>query len=217
MAVSVAIPDGYSVPQTAAALESAGVCTKADFLDKVNSYPFKQRCVQEIPYDSGKICYRLEGYLYPDTYQFYKNMDAEDVIGRMLNDADQHIAGKYDFKTVIIASILEKEVPDTNGMKNAASVINNRLADTKDFPYLGMNSTLHYLTWYMAGVSNNLVEKYKYTYNTISRVKGLPAGPICSPSGRALDAAANPASTDYLYFLTDTSGVTHFSATAIAQ
>ncbi|MFT9055772.1 MAG: endolytic transglycosylase MltG [Ethanoligenens sp.] len=217
--MNVTIPDGYSVPQIATLLQNAGVCDKTDFLDKVNSYAFKQNCLREIPYDSSKMCYRLEGYLYPDTYQFYKNMDAADVIGRMLNSADQHITGKYNFKTVIIASILEKEVPNTDEMKNAASVILNRLADSKDFPYLGMDSTRHYLTWYIASVSNDLVEKYKNYYNTAipNRASGLPAGPICSPSARALEAAANPTSTQYLYFFTDANGTTQFSTTVISQ
>lgn len=217
--MNVTIPDGYSVPQIATLLQNAGVCNKADFLDKVNSYAFKQNCLPEIPYDTNKMCYRLEGYLYPDTYQLYKNMDAADVIGRMLNNADQHITGKYNFKTVIIASILEKEVPNTNEMKNAASVILNRLADPKDFPYLGMDSTRHYLTWYIASVSNDLVEKYKNYYNTAipNRASGLPAGPICNPSARALEAAANPPSTQYLYFFTDANGATQFSTTVISQ
>lgn len=219
--VTVTIPEGFTVSQIAARLQANGVCSEADFLSAVNTYPFTEASTKAIPYDSSKMCFRLEGYLFPDTYQFYQNMKAQDAIGKMLSNADSQIAGKYNFQTVILASIIQKEVPDTVGMKNASSVFHNRLNNTKQFPYLGSDATVKYLTNYIHSVDtamgSDLVDKYKYFYNTDNRVHGLPAGPICNPGLQALDAAANPASTNYLYFASDTSGHYTFSATPISN
>lgn len=217
--VNVTIPEGYCVPQIADVLQSKEICSKAAFLAAVNSYPFQEASIGAIPYDPAKMCYRLEGYLYPDTYHFYKNMDAEDAIGMMLKNADNKIVNKYSFQTVILASIIEKEVPDAEGMKNVSSVFHNRLNNTSKFPYLGSDATVFYLTKYLQKIDNEmgsgLVEKYKYFYNTNNRIKGLPVGPICNPGAVALDAAANPASTDYLYFASNSAGNYIFSPTKI--
>lgn len=217
--VTVTIPEGFTVPQIADRLQANSVCSKTDFLNAVNTYPFTEASMHAIPYDSSKMCYRLEGYLFPDTYQFYQNMKAPDVIGKMLANADSQIVNKYSFQTVILASIIEKEVPDAAGMKNASSVFHNRLNNTKQFPFLGSDATVKYLTNYIhsvdAATGSNLVDTYKYFYNTDNRVHGLPAGPICNPGLQALDAAANPAGTNYLYFASDASGHYTFSATPI--
>lgn len=217
--VTVTIPEGFTVPQIADRLQANSVCSKTDFLNAVNTYPFTEASMHAIPYDSSKMCYRLEGYLFPDTYQFYQNMKAPDVIGKMLANADSQIVNKYSFQTVILASIIEKEVPDAAGMKNASSVFHNRLNNTKQFPFLGSDATVKYLTNYIhsvdAAMGSNLVDTYKYFYNTDNRVHGLPAGPICNPGLQALDAAANPAGTNYLYFASDASGHYTFSATPI--
>lgn len=217
--VTVTIPEGFSVPQIAERLQANGVCSEADFLSAVNKYPFTEASLGAIPYDSSKMCFRLEGYLFPDTYQFYQNMKAQDAIGKMLANADSRIVGKYSFQTVILASIIEKEIPDPTGMKNVSSVFHNRLNDTKQFPYLGSDATVKYLTTYIHGVDtamgSDLVDTYKYYYNTDNRVHGLPAGPICNPGLQALDAATNPANTNYLYFASDAGGNYTFSATPI--
>ncbi|MDR3645676.1 MAG: endolytic transglycosylase MltG, partial [Clostridia bacterium] len=196
------------------ALQAKGVCSKADFLAAVNAYPFTEASLSKIPYNSAKMCYRLEGYLYPDTYQFYKNMKAQDAIGKMLQNADSHIANKYSFQTVILASIIQREVPDVAGMRNVSAVFHNRLKDTKAFPYLGSDATVIYLTRYIQGVSPALMNKYKYFYNTNNRIHGLPVGPICSPGAQALYAAANPAGANYLYFWSDSTGKYYYSLTA---
>lgn len=217
--VTVTIPEGFSVPQIAERLQASGVCSEADFLSAVNHYPFTEASLGAIPYDSSKMCFRLEGYLFPDTYQFYQNMKAQDAIGKMLANADSRIVGKYSFQTVILASIIEKEIPDPTGMKNVSSVFHNRLNDTRQFPFLGSDATVKYLTTYIhsvdAAMGSDLVDTYKYYYNTDNRVHGLPAGPICNPGLQALDAAANPANTNYLYFASDAGGNYTFSATPL--
>jgi UPF0755 protein len=203
------------VQQIAARLEAAGVCSQSDFYSSVNSYPFTEASIGQIPYDPNTICFRLEGYLYPDTYEFTKGMKAQDAIGKMLRDADNHIVGHYDFKTVTLASIIQKEAPDKANMRKVSSAFHNRLNNPKQYPFLGSEATVYYLTKYIAPVDTVLgtdyVDKFKYYYNTQSRVQGLPAGPICSPGPDALDAAANPESTNYYNFGSDSTGAYHYS------
>ena len=215
--VSVTIPEGYSVPQIAKKLAANNVCSVSDFISAVNTYQFTEESAGQSPYSSGKICFRLEGYLYPSTYELYENMPAQDVIGKMLAAADSRIIAKgYDFQTVILASIIQREAPDLDTMEKVSSVLHNRLKDTKDYPYLGSDATVMYLTnsfdipYIDKTLGTDLVDQYKAYYNTDRRVKGLPAGPICNPGADALYAAANPADTTYKNFYTDSSGY-HFS------
>jgi UPF0755 protein len=218
--VSVLIPAGFSVAQIARRLAAANVCSEADFLAAVNTYAFSETSLGQIPYDPSKICFRLEGYLYPDTYTFYVNMPPQDAIGKMLKNADTNIGNNYSysdmttFQIVTLASIIQKEAPDIATMKNVSSVFHNRLNNTKKFPYLGSDATVFYLTKNISlidtDMGSHLVDKYKAYYNTDNRIKGLPVGPICSPGAEALDAAANPADTPYLNFSSDATGY-HFS------
>jgi UPF0755 protein len=218
--VNVTVIPGDCVPLIAQKLATAKVCSEADFLAAVNTYPFTEASFGQIPYDPATICYRLEGYLYPDTYQFYVNMKPQDAIGMMLRNADTNIVNKgYSYQTVILASIIQKEANDVDIMKNVSSVFHNRLNDTKDYPYLGSDATTFYLTKYIQSIDtafgSDLVDKYKIYYNTKqvngeARRHGLPIGPICSPYANALDAAAHPADTPYLNFYSDATGY-HFS------
>jgi UPF0755 protein len=220
--VNVTIPPGYCIAQIAQKLQSNGVCSEADFLAQVNSYPFTESSASQIPYDPNTICYRLEGYLYPDTYQFYQNMKAQDAIGVMLRGADNHIGSNYSYsgmtsyQIVTLASIIEKEAPDLANMEKVSAVFHNRLNDSKDFPYLQSEATRNYLKVYLNSIDASLVDKYKNYYNTNrvdgqDRRKGLPTGPICSPSSNALYAATHPDNDDYFYFASDGSGNYTFS------
>jgi Predicted periplasmic solute-binding protein len=224
--VNVTIVPGESIPQIAEKLEEKQVCSKADFLSTVNSYDFSYySLVSQIQYNPANRCYKLEGYLYPDTYTFYVNMEPQDAIGKMLKNAESKIGTKYSYQgmttdqIITLASIIEKEAPDLANMRKVSDVFHNRLDPANKFSYLNSEATRKYLTNYIASVSNDLVEKYKYFYNTCpvngeARAKGLPAGPICSPGANALSAAVNPDTSNfYLYFYSDKDGIYHYSAT----
>jgi len=178
--------------------------------------------MSQISYDPNTICYRLEGYLYPDTYQFYQNMKAQDAIGIMLRGSDNHIGGNYSYsgmttyQIVTLASMIEKETPDLATMEKVSAVFHNRLNDSKDFPYLQSEATRNYVKVYLNSIDPSLVDKYKNYYNTNrvdgqDRRKGLPTGPICSPGSNALYAAMHPDNDNYLYFSSDGSGNYTFS------
>lgn len=208
--VNVIIPEGYSVSQIGDVLANKGVCTKSDFLTQVNTYPFTESVIGKIPSSSNR-CFKLEGYLFPNTYTFYTNMKAQDAIGKILRSSDDNIDGKNSDETVIIASIIQMECAKSDDMKNVSSVIHNRL---KSKMKLQLDSTINYIERYVKPIISGDINRYNSYYNTY-KCSALPEGPICNPGKQALDAAAAPNSTNYLYFVTDNSGKYIFSATYI--
>ncbi|HEX3037371.1 MAG TPA: endolytic transglycosylase MltG, partial [Oscillospiraceae bacterium] len=201
--VSVTIPEGYSLTQICKKLADKGVGSYDTLFKTATTYNFSSySCIA----NAGKTnrCYTLEGYLFPATYEFYKGETPTDVFGKMLHAFDSNTAayksqaiatcGSLD-KAIVLASVIEKEAGNQNYVANVSSVFHNRLNASMK---LQADSTIDYLN----GLGTALCDKYKYYYNT-ERFVGLPAGPICNPGLRALNAAVNPASTKYLYFCTD--------------
>lgn len=203
--VSVTIPEGYSFMQIANALEDKGVCTAKEFYKAAQSYKVKSF---SIPSSSDR-CFKLEGYLFPDTYEFYKNEDPESVIIKMLNNYAAK-SGMPTDRQLIIASIIEKEVRSDSQMKMVASVFYNRLDAGMR---LESDPTREYVNDYITGNSllGGNTSKYAALYNTYKCE--LPAGPICSPGARAIEAAKNPSSSDYLYFFFGNDNKNHYSKT----
>lgn len=202
--VALTFPEGFTLAQIGKRLEANGVCKKADFLKMAQSYDFDYYpLVKAIP-SSAKRAYKLEGYLYPDTYELYKNMKPQDVIGKFLRNAGQQIPGKYSYsgmttdQLITLASIIEREADDAANMKTVSSVLHNRL---KAGQRLEADATRDYCTQYLLAPNGPFADVYKYYYNTY-RCAALPAGPICNPGSAALSAAANPSSTGYYYFIT---------------
>lgn len=204
----VTIPEGKSVDDIAKILEDNGVCTKSDFLNEVRHGDFDYDFVKEIP--TNEVYYRLEGYLFPDTYEFYcydSKECAHLAVDKMLNELNEKIKpyreqikkSGYSFhKIMTMASLVELEAGGSKSeMANVAAVFYNRLNHPeKGFATLGSSPT----------------RKYPYgngRYNTDPRdgdkyIEGLPVGPLCSPSISAINAALNPTKDfDYYYFVTD--------------
>lgn len=201
--VSVKIPEGAEVDEIAELLEKKGVCSKEDFINEVQTGSFDYDFVNEIPTD--KVHYRLEGYLFPDTYSFYNDSKmncAHLAVDKMLSNLNSKLTddlkakikqSKYSFHDIMtMASIVEME----SGGKydescNVAAVFYNRLESDK-FQTLGSSPT----------------RKYPYgdgAYNTYT-APGLPPGPLCSPSISSVRASVNPTKDfDYYYFVTDKS------------
>ncbi len=203
--VRVTFPEGYTVAQIAQTLESNGVCSASAFVKVSQEYTPKSFSV---PSDSNRA-FKMEGYLFPDTYEFYVDDDPEDVLIKMLNNYNAK-AGGLSSKQLIVASIVEKESRSAENAALVASVIYNRLeAGMK----LEMDPTRDYINNYVTNspyLSNT--SKFAALYNTY-KCAGLPAGPICNPGSRAIQAALNPASTDYLYFFFGNDNQNHYSTT----
>ena len=226
----ITIPEGYTVDEFIALMESYGIGEREKYIDVINNYEFDYWFVKEIPEDPNRH-YRLEGYLFPDTYEFYLNEDPKSVIGRFIDNYNKKITPEIKQKAadlgytmdemLTLASIIQKECDfDIEECKNVSSVFHNRLKNSRE-TYLGSDVTYFYLknmADYLGGSDSEkfdfLLTKY-YTYNKYR--KGLPAGAICNPGIKAITAAVEPADTDYYYFLTDETATEFYYAETYSQ
>jgi len=216
--VKVTIPEGYSTAQTFDLLVKKGVCASTSSLyDAMANYDFSYYpLVNQIPKNSNR-CFKLEGYLYPDTYEFYRLMKPQDVIGKFMRnietkitqaDRDRAKAMGYSMNQILtVASMIEKETAEKDMMPTIASVIYNRLNSGMKLQF---DSSIYYVERYIKPYISGDINRYNSYYNTY-KCSALPAGPICNPGKTAIQAALHPQATDYLYFYSDKDGVYHFS------
>lgn len=209
--VKVTIPEMSSIDDIAEILEENGVCTKSDFINEVQNGEFGYDFIDDIPVDN--VYYRLEGYLFPETYDFY-NFDSEEcahlAVEKMLKTLNDKLTDEMRQKIsesgytlheiMTMASIVELEAGGTpDEMANVAAVFYNRL-ESDDFTTLGSSPT----------------RKYPYgggKYNTYES-PGLPPGPLCSPSLKSIEASIEPTENfDYYYFVTDASMKFYYNKT----
>lgn len=213
--VRVVIPEGFTLSQIGDRLEAKGVCKKADLLKTANSYDFSYYSLISKLGTNANRCYKLEGYLFPDTYDFYLNMKPQDALGKMLRGSQNKIGSSYSYSSmttdqvVTLASMIEKEASNPTEMKKISSVFHNRL---KAGMKLQADPTIIYVESYLKPNLTGDINRYNSYYNTY-KCPALPAGAICNPGQAALDAAAHPADTNYLYFAADKSGNYYYAAT----
>ena len=148
----------------------------------------------------------MEGYLFPDTYLFLLFAETEQIIGTMTDNFKKK-AGDVGKDIVIMASLIEKEVPDSGDRKIVSGILWKRLK-------LGMALQVDAVFPYITGKREVLLDDLKIDspYNTYLH-KGLPPGPISNPGLDAIEAARNPKESPYLYYLSGQDGKTHFSKT----
>jgi len=203
--VTVVIPEGFTFYQIARRLEANGVCTAADFTSAAQAYQVQSFAVPANP----QACYRLEGLLYPDTYDFYLGENPESVLRKLLNNYAEK-SGLPDYDTLILASIIERETRSDAHMAMVSSVFHNRLA--QGMP-LQADATIAYVEEHIR--LDPLVQnpgQYADRYNTY-KCPALPAGPICCPGRRAIEAAKNPSQSDYLYYFFGKDETNHYTKT----
>ncbi len=230
--VTVTIPEGtgindfvknvngedVTVPGIATLLEKAGVCTKSDFLNALDEITLDGKLLSNS--DPDRTYYALEGYLFPETYDFY-NYDSKEcallAVKKMIAETEKRITDDmykkandmgYNMNQILtMASIIQMESgKDNASLPKVAGVFYNRL-DSADFATLGSSPTCYY------GESFKRDDGRYNTYN----IKGLPPGPLCSPGIDAINAALNPESSDYYYFVTDKDGNFYFHKTLDEQ
>lgn len=219
--VTLTFPEGYTVPEIVDKLVANEVCDKASLLSAIQSVNFTYSLVSSLEADE-KIPYRLEGYLFPDTYDFYVGESSSSVIKKFLSNGDAKITEEHRKKAeemgysmheiITIASIIQMEAGNSEQMKTISAVIYNRLSDKTNFPSLGCDSTSAYITNKvgpsLSSTSAHTAEYYMTYYSTAnsSKVVGLPPGPICNPGLEAIEAALNPDSSDAYFFFHDSDG-----------
>lgn len=220
--VTVTIPEGYTVDQIFTLLEEKGVASVEELQDMAANHDYAFSFLQDL--ELGDY-HRLEGYLYPDTYEFTTPQNPLYVINKMLVRFDEQFtdamrqevadSGRTIHEIITIASMIEKET-DGNDRADIASVIYNRLNNPSGGTqgYLQIDATLAYING--GKVPTEADKSIDSPYNTYL-YKGLPAGPISNPGLESIKAAMNPNSTSYYYYALGDDGVHHFFKTLREQ
>lgn len=221
--VKVTIPEGYTVVQIGGLLQKDGICSKQSFINQVQHGTFTESFLQNLPRHKG-VRYRLEGYLFPDTYELDKNEDPHRIVNEMLQDFQKHIQPVLStlqkqnqplWKVITKASLVVKEAKVEKERPIIVSVLNNRLNHKPPMP-LQIDATIEYIIGYHAQLSDKDL-KVKSPYNTYLHA-GLPPGPIASPGMQSIKAVIHPAHTQYLYYVAKYNGTgEHYFAKTYKQ
>jgi len=201
------IPEGYTMFDIAQAVEQAGLGSQEEFLRVAMS---STDLIQDVSPEARS----LEGYLFPDTYEFTRTQSVREIVAVMVHHFRQ-VANAIGLTsevhpTVIMASIVEKETASADERPMVASVYYNRL--TKRMALDADPSVIYaeLLAGVYQGALHHADMQVNSPYNTY-RYPGLPPGPIGNPGRSALEAAMHPAKSDYLYFVSDGQGHHRFA------
>jgi UPF0755 protein len=212
--VTITFPEGINVYEAGDMLEEEGVCDARKFVYyfkdgfDISEYKFSSY----LPTESTLKFIKLEGYLFPDTYEFYKDEDAEIVARKIFDNFDSKFTDEYYSRmneigmsldeVITLASIVQKEAGNVSDMKLISSVFHNRLNAPDLFPMLQSDPTRIYsedVIHQNLDVANTTMEDAYNTYKSA----GLPPGAICNPGIDAIEAVLYPADTNYYYFCAD--------------
>lgn len=215
--VTVMIPEGAELREIIATLDEKNVCTAEELWDAVENHPFDYDFLQNLPEREN----RLEGYLFPDTYEFFEQSDAVTVLTKFLDnfevkfsqelrDRAEEIGMSID-EVVTLASVIEREAASDEDRATVSSVFHNRLNSTQ-YPLLQSCATVQYVLQERKPVLTYDDIKIDSPYNTYL-YEGLPIGPIASPGLASIRAALYPETTDYYFFVVSADGTHIFSKT----
>ena len=206
--IKVTIPEGYTCAQIFALLEEKGVCSAADLkaYEVQSDYWFLEGVDPNAEYP-------LEGFLFPNTYQFYSNDTPKRVFIKLLGGFENIFTDELKayidtlnekrgtdytlYEIMIIASMIEKESASGGENYKMSSVLYNRLEKPSKFPTMNVEATLIYA---QGGDSETLDKELDSPYNTF-KYPGLPPTPICNPSLLSIQAALGPADTNFYYYV----------------
>ena len=223
--VRLTIPEGYNNTQIIEALENTKLIDKKNFISVLESTKFDFKFLKNINRKSN----RLEGYLFPDTYEFDPSSGDKDIILKMLRNFEQKFKSEFYNRTealnmsvddiVILASIIEREAKVPEERPIIAGVFYNRLRSKNgSLRKLQSCATVQYILYKKEGTMKETIsledEKIEDPYNTYL-YEGLPPGPICNPGLASIEAALYPEEHQYMYFVLkgDGTGGHYFSET----
>lgn len=219
--VNVTFPEGWTITQIFERLEKKGVCTKSKLYANLESVAKQYDFYYDIQKNEARYL-GVEGYLFPDTYEFYKNENAVSVLKKLFDNSEKKWKKSFDSKAkelgytrdeiLIIASMIQKEAANQSQMADVSAVIHNRLKSST-YPNLQCDSTSDYVTNHVKSqVDSSHAQIYADSYNTY-KIEGLPPGPICNPGLDAIEAALNPSDTNYYFFCHNNQGKIYLSST----
>jgi UPF0755 protein len=206
---TVVVPEGYNLYDIAAAVEQAGLGSADEFVAVAKG---DGTLVRELDPDAKT----LEGYLFPDTYQFTRIDSANDIAAAMVHRFRQEaqkiglLGNPNMHRIVTMASIVEKETAAPGERPLVASVYYNRLEKNM---LLAADPTVIYAALLAGRYRGTIYQsdlQFDSPYNTY-KYPGLPPGPIANPGVASLEAALHPAQSDFLYFVSDNNGHHRFA------
>ena len=222
----VTIPEGKTFLQAVDILyEKKIIKDKKKFIEVANTDKFEYDFLNDLPQREN----RLEGYLFPDTYEFDRNVSERQVITKMLDNFDRKFKTeyremisklKYEMtldKVIIVASLIEREAKNPDDRYEISGVLYNRLTSKdKTLRKLQIDATIQYIMFKTTGAYKDRVLyadlEINDPYNTYM-YEGLPPGPICCPGESSIKAALNPDDKGYLYYVAKGDGSHQFSRT----
>ena len=218
--ISITIPEGSTLVDICKLLEKKGVQTFYHTFTAALNNDFPDYAFLSTAKTASHRRYVLDGYLFPDTYQFYVGEKPYEIFARFLSRTEQVLASytpPADLtmdQVIIMASLIEEEA-DASSRANVSSVLHNRLAAGK---LLELDKTINYVEWYIkpliVGETTAEINAFNGYYNTYkASCPGLPAGPITNPGRLAIEAAITPAVTTYMFFVTDANGIYYYATT----
>lgn len=218
--LSITFPEGYTMEQIFRKLDAEGVCDYEDLMDAAANASFNYKFLEGV--ETGDAS-RLEGFLFPDTYEFYEGMPAASAINKLLSGMHyrltkemynwQESSGMSWAEIVNIASMIEKEAANDEERARIASVIYNRLE--KGWPLQIDSTTLYEYPDHVGAPTAEMLAK-DTPYNTRINT-GLPPTAICSPGLASIKAALRPADTSYMFYALDMETGTHRFFTTAAE
>ena len=223
-------PEGWTIQQMVEKLDKNNVCPKEYIYTALREVAFENAFIENLPTDGSRY-FNLEGYLFPDTYDFFVSEkehgigeNPNSIVRKLLKNFESKWTEIYDKRAkelgltqdevIIIASIIQKEAANKEQMTAISSVIHNRLNNPASYPTLGCDSTKNYVTNYLTqAIGSAAASAYIANYDTNGTRSGLPAGPICNPGTDAIEAALNPDDTKYFYFCHNNKGKIYLAKT----
>ncbi|MBQ6000514.1 MAG: endolytic transglycosylase MltG [Clostridia bacterium] len=215
--VRITIPEGRELREIIETLDKNNVCSSEDLWDAVENHEFDYDFLKDLPQRPN----RLEGYLFPDTYEFFEDSDADTVLAKMLDNFNAKFSddlrkraseiGMSLDEVVTLASIIEREAASDEDRATVSSVFHNRL-NSKQYPLLQSCATVQYILKERKPVLTYADVRIESPYNTYLH-EGLPIGPIASPGLASIKAALYPETTDYYFFVVSATGEHVFSKT----
>lgn len=234
--VEITIPEGKNVIEIAKILEKNNVCKEEEFLKYCKTGDFSKEGTLSSLKNYEKLEYKPEGYLFPDTYKLYKNLDPKFVVKKLISNYKNKVTYKGENDEILsieetakkknielqdlinIASLIQAEAANEKDMYNVSSVIYNRLNSQNKknletgLEFLNIDATIWYPYRNKDKVPEKILNKFESLYDTYKQ-KGLPIGAICNPGIKAIDAALNPNKTLYYYYCHSKDGKAYYAKT----
>lgn len=220
--ITLTFIEGCTIDDAAKVLEESGLCSADDFIFEFNTDVYGFDFESHVG-SSGLKYYKYEGYLFPDTYEFYVGDSVYNIVKKIKTRTDEILnsdfikrcqdSGRTLEEIVTMASILQLESGDPDEMPKIASVFYNRLANPGVYPHLQSDTSYNYINNVIKAGSGVEFQEMYDAYDTYV-CSGLPIGPICNPGAAALEAALSPSESSYYFFCSSpTTGEFYYAET----